>query len=284
MTKDAGITAVAVGTSAPGAKADRAFVVDCRAVMRSRAMTNCTISAAGMTAGAVDQAEVAGTVTEAAIIFMKTDNNVYSTSGIMANGASRGCDHIAACLMVFLDVEGMVVWSIKRMMALNTIYAVTLFAPENFLLVCAIVGIMTACTNDSADSSGDPTHMFGSAIDIVTIDTGQGRSEVKFDLIVLGSMWGNRIHRAMTELAITRACAGTAFQYSGGGSVARIALIFMDIGDHSNFKMTACGAGCGLGQCCVRWRQMVAIIRASGLMAVNTIARAASSVAIGLAQ
>lgn len=282
LARDSAVTAVTVRTDAPAPKGDRAHVVDGIAVVPGSTMTDGTVSAADMAARAIDQAEVGGAVAEVAVAFVEAANHVSAARGIMTANTGRCESHIAAGLMVLLDIAGMVVVPI-RTMTLNAIDTVAKSTPVDFLFVEGVVGIVTGITDNGATYS-HPAQMLAGAIAVVAIGAGQGWSLIKFNLIVLGYVGGSNTNRAMAQFTAARPGAGTTLQDAGDGGVAGIALILMDVGNYFNLGMTACGAGSCFGQGGMSCRLMAGVGRTYGLMAVDTIARAAGGVTIGFAQ
>lgn len=124
-------------------------------------------------------------------------------------------------------------------LAINTCPALTI---GNLLLVG---GIMAAGTSKGA-AGRHPADMLNRTITVVAIDTGQGRSKVKLDVIMLSGVWVNRVNRAVTELTVARAAAGATLQDASDGGVTVGASTLMDITNQVGAGVTACCAGwCG---------------------------------------
>lgn len=163
-----------------------------------------------MAASAINQAEVGGAVAEVAVAFVDAANHVSAARGIMTGNTGRRENHITAALMVLLDIAGMVVVPIGVMVALDAIDTVAKSAPEDFLFVEVVVGIVTGGTDNGATYS-HPAQVLAGAITVVTIGAGQGWGLIKFNLIVLGDVGGSNTNRAMTQFTAARTYAGTTF-------------------------------------------------------------------------
>lgn len=83
----------------------------------------------------------------------------------------------------------------------------------------------------------------------------------------------------MAAISSTVDCA--AFERASDGGVAAVALVFMDVVNHERPGMTTCGAGGGFRERGVRCREMVGVVCAARLVAIDTIPRAFGRIAIG---
>jgi len=119
LSKVCGVAAVAVGAGGASAKGDESMIVYRCTVVACRAMTQGAAAPASMACGTADQTEVGGTVAEVAVILMNVGNCIQGVGWVMAGGADRGGSHIAACLVVLLEILWMVGWPIASVASLT---------------------------------------------------------------------------------------------------------------------------------------------------------------------
>jgi len=78
-----------------------------------------------------------------------------------------------------------------------------------------------------------PLHMFAGAIAVVAVDARQDWADVESDVIVLSGVRIKWVDNSMAAAAVgtgTTGCgAGAAFQRTGYGGVAGVAVVFMNI-------------------------------------------------------
>jgi len=134
---------------------------------------------------------------------------------------------------------------------------------------------------DNGAAGCDLAHMFGCAIAVVAVNAGQDGAGIECYLVVLGGVWVKRVNDGVTELAVAGASAGAAFQDAGAGGMAEVTVILMDIDQETRLGVTACSTGYRLGKRSMGRGEMVGIVCASGLVAVDTITVTNRRVAIG---
>lgn len=234
MAEDGRVTAVTVGAIDAGAEGDGTEIMDRAGIVQGCTMADGAVAAEGMTDGAADQAEVGGAVAEVAVVLMGDGNQVGGAAWIMTGGTGRGGGHIARCLVVRLDVAGVVGGSIGDVAEL-TINVGPAFAIGNLLLVGGIVA--------AAAGEGAIGNMFAGAVTVVAVDAGQRRRKVKQDVVVLIDVGIDRIDRVMTELAGAGSIESAAFEHTGDAGVTVVAIALVGIGNEISSGMAARGAG-----------------------------------------